>query len=96
MEIFVEWLRAQTYVSSLVYIIKEICKTNIISFNRKISWRRDSRSIGFPYTFDDVGQYAKEKSGCSSASKAYKYMAEPGYLHDIKGNINWLNYFLLH
>ena len=35
-----------------------------------------------------VGQYAKEKSGCSSASKAYKYMAEPGYLHDIKGNIN--------
>ena len=39
-------------------------------------------------TFDDVGLCAKEKSGCSSASKAYKYMAEPGYLHDIKGNIN--------
>ena len=39
-------------------------------------------------TFDDVGQYAKEKSGCRSASKAYKYMAEPGYPHDIKGNIN--------
>ena len=45
-------------------------------------------------TFDDVGQYAKEKSGCSSTSKAYKFMAGPGYLYDIKGNINWLNYFV--
>ena len=41
-----EWLGTQT----CFYITKEIWNTNIISFNRKISWRRDSRSIGFPYT----------------------------------------------
>ena len=38
---------------------------------------------------------AKEKSGCSSMSKAYKFTVDPGYLHDIKGNVNWLNTFLL-
>ena len=38
---------------------------------------------------------AKEKSGCSSMSKAYKFTVDPGYLHDIKGNVNWLNNFLL-
>ena len=31
---------------------------------------------------------AKEKSGCSSMSKAYKFTVDPGYLHDIKGNVN--------
>ena len=36
-------------------------------------------------TFDDVGQYTKEMSGCTGTSKAYKFIAEPGYLHDIKG-----------
>lgn len=36
-------------------------------------------------TFDDVGQYAKKMSGCTSTAKAYKFMAEPGYLHEIKG-----------
>ena len=30
-------------------------------------------------------QYPKEMSGYTSMSKAYKFMAEPGYLHDIKG-----------
>ena len=39
-------------------------------------------------TFDDVGHYAKERSAYSSTSKAYKFMAEPGYFHDIKGSIN--------
>ena len=34
-------------------------------------------------------------SGCSSMSKAYKFTVDPGYLHDIKGNVNWLNNFLL-
>ena len=37
-------------------------------------------------TFDDVGQYAKKMFGCTSTAKAYKFMAEPGYLHEIKGN----------
>ena len=41
------------------YVTKEICK--------KISRRGDSRSIGLPCTFDDVGQYAKEKSGYNSS-----------------------------
>ena len=38
---------------------------------------------------------AKGMSGCSSMSKAYKFTVDPGYLHDIKGNVNWLNNFLL-
>ena len=46
-DMFLEWSGAQTYVSCIVYVTKEICKTNIIPFNRKISWRGDSRSIGF-------------------------------------------------
>ncbi|XP_068700401.1 uncharacterized protein [Montipora foliosa] len=48
----------------------------------------DSQDISaFPaLTFDDVVRYSKEKSGCTSTSKAYKFMAEPGYLHDIKVN----------
>ena len=37
-------------------------------------------------TFHDVGQYAKKMSGCTSTVKAYKFMAEPGYLHEVKGN----------
>ena len=47
----------------------------------------DSQDISaFPaLTFDDVVRYSKEKSGCTTTSKAYKFMAEPGYLHDIKG-----------
>ena len=36
--------------------------------------------------FHDVGQYAKKMSGCTSTAKAYKFMAEPGYLDEIKGN----------
>ena len=28
-------------------------------------------------------------------SKAYKFTVDPGYLHDIKGNVHWLNNFLL-
>lgn len=36
-------------------------------------------------TFDDVVRYSKDKSSCNSASEAYKFMAESGYLHDIKG-----------
>jgi len=36
-------------------------------------------------TFGDVEEYAKMKSGCTSTTKAYKFCAEPGYLHNIKG-----------
>lgn len=35
-------------------------------------------------TFALVEKYAKDKSGCQSTAKAYKFFAEPGYLHDIK------------
>lgn len=36
-------------------------------------------------TFAFVEKYAQDKSGCQSTTKAYKFFAEPGYLHDIKG-----------
>ncbi len=36
-------------------------------------------------TFEDVVKYSKDRSGCSNTAKACKFMAEPGYLHDIKG-----------
>lgn len=45
-------------------------------------------SVFSTLTFDDVGQYAKEKFVCSSTSKAYKFMAEPDYFHDIRGYID--------
>ncbi|XP_031559302.1 uncharacterized protein LOC116295589 [Actinia tenebrosa] len=35
-------------------------------------------------TFGDVEEYARKESGCSSTTKAYKFCAEPGYLHNIK------------
>ena len=36
--------------------------------------------------FSDVEKYASKLTGCStSTQKAYKYFAEPGYLHNIKG-----------
>lgn len=35
-------------------------------------------------TFEDVVKYSKDRSGCSNTAKACKFMAEPGYLHDIK------------
>lgn len=38
-------------------------------------------------TFGDVETYARSQSGCSSTTKAYKFCAEPGYLHEIKGII---------
>ena len=38
--------------------------------------------------------YAKKKSGCTSTAKAYEFMAEPGYLHDIKGEYNFINNML--
>ena len=38
-------------------------------------------------TFAFVEKYAKDKSGCESTTKAYKFFAEPGYLHDIKGKL---------
>ena len=28
----------------------------------------------------------KTRSGCENTSKAYKFFAEPGYLHNVKGN----------
>ena len=37
--------------------------------------------------FADVEGYAKNKSGCQNTAKAYKFFAEPGYLHEIKGKI---------
>lgn len=36
-------------------------------------------------TFAEVESYAKNSSGCTSTSKAYKFFAEPGYLHNIQG-----------
>ena len=36
-------------------------------------------------TFAEVGSYAKNSSGCTSTNKAYKFFAEPGYLHNIQG-----------
>ncbi|CAH3198683.1 unnamed protein product, partial [Porites evermanni] len=35
-------------------------------------------------TFTDVEKYAASSTGCESTAKAYKFFAEPGYLHDIK------------
>ncbi|XP_046841849.1 uncharacterized protein LOC124435961 [Xenia sp. Carnegie-2017] len=35
-------------------------------------------------TFAFVEKYAKELSGCQSTAKAYKFFAEPGYLHEMK------------
>ena len=35
-------------------------------------------------TFTDVEKYAASSTGCESTAKAYKYFAEPGYLHNIK------------
>ncbi|RMX51883.1 hypothetical protein pdam_00012201 [Pocillopora damicornis] len=37
---------------------------------------------------------AKEKSGCSSMSKAYKFTVDLGYLHDIKGNYYFSIFYL--
>ena len=36
-------------------------------------------------TFTDVEKYAASSTGCESTAKPYKYFAEPGYLHNIKG-----------
>lgn len=36
-------------------------------------------------TFAEVESYAKNSSGCTSTNKAYKFFAEPGYLHNIQG-----------
>ena len=59
----------------------------LLLFSIVVLVEKESQDLSiFPaLTFDDVGQYAKEMSGCTSTSKAYKFMAEPGYLHDIKG-----------
>ena len=38
-------------------------------------------------SFVDVERYAKDKSGCQNTAKAYKFFAEPGYLHEIKCKI---------
>ena len=35
-------------------------------------------------SFADVENFAKKESGCESMAKAYKFFAEPGYLHDVK------------
>ncbi|KAK3743997.1 hypothetical protein QZH41_010797, partial [Actinostola sp. cb2023] len=35
-------------------------------------------------SFTEVEAYSKTSSGCESTAKAYKFFAEPGYLHDIK------------
>ena len=55
-EIFFELLRAQTYVSCLVYIAKDICKTNITPFNRQKLVEEETQDLSvFPtLTFDDV------------------------------------------
>lgn len=37
-------------------------------------------------SFGEVESYAKKESGCENTSKAYKFFAEPGYLHNVKGN----------
>ncbi|KAG1655018.1 hypothetical protein GQR58_024744 [Nymphon striatum] len=39
-------------------------------------------------TFADVESFAKSMSGCTSTSKAYKFFAEPRYLHSI--NVTYL------
>ena len=36
-------------------------------------------------TFAEVESFAKNASGCTSTNKAYKFFAEPGYLHNIQG-----------
>ena len=36
-------------------------------------------------SFAEVEGYAKNTSGCENTAKAYKFFAEPGYLHNIKG-----------
>jgi len=37
--------------------------------------------------FVDNERYAKDKSGCQNTARAYKFFAEPAYLHEIKGKI---------
>ena len=44
-------------------------------------------------SFSEVEEYAKKSSGCENTAKAYKFFAEPGYLHDIKGKLTQVVYF---
>ena len=54
-----------------------------ISLNR---YRTDTVDpLGFPFiTFTDAEKYAASSKGCESTAKAYKFFAEPGYLHEVK------------
>ena len=39
-------------------------------------------------TFSEVEAYAQKESGCRHTIKGYKFFAEPGYLHDVKGEFS--------
>ena len=43
-------------------------------------------------TFADVEGYCKKESGCKNITKAYKFFAEPGYLHEVKGKIYYCSF----
>ena len=45
--------------------------------------------LKFPdISFAEVEGYAQKASGCEHTRKAYKFFAEPGYIHDKKGKLN--------
>lgn len=68
--------RALFYVHSMAYSVAERGVTDSTTQNLRL----------FPnLTFAEVESYAKNSSGCTSTDKAYKFFAEPGYLHNIQG-----------
>ena len=42
-------------------------------------------------TFADV-EGSKKESGCENITEAYKFFAEPGYLHEVKGKIYYCSF----
>ena len=65
-----------------------VLKVQCLSFSFTLAENSSQDISSLPdLTFGFVEKYAKDKSGCQSTAKAYKFFAEPGYLHDIKGKL---------
>ena len=73
-----------TLLNDQTFVLKVQC----LSFSFTLAENSSQDISSLPdLTFGFVEKYAKDKSGCQSTAKAYKFFAEPGYLHGIKGKL---------
>lgn len=70
-------------------VVTSTTATNIVPYApNRCSFHIPDLSAFPDLTFGEVESYTKTASGCEHTAKGYKFFAEPGYIHNVKGELS--------